>query len=432
MKKLKDISKKQWGLISTSIGSFLIIVGLLAMVGIGGTYAAAVIPDIGNEAGSSSGSSKPPSSPKPTSCTAGYYMNSSGTECLQCKPGTYCPNDGMTGPYTCPANYYCPFYGQTTPLECPSNATCGKGSTTFSCNTGYHKNSAGTRCDVSGTTCPAGQYYLDSSKNCTECEAGYYCPGGTADMSLLQDQLIKECPSGTTSSAGAKSSNECKKTCEAGQYYEGQGKCADCLAGYYCPGGTFSAGDSRAGITACPAGKYSGSKASTCKSCLPGTSSTAGSSECFACKAGTYCPAGSAPIPCPDNATCGPGVPLFTCNANYVRSGTTCVKKNSGGDSGNPGGDSGNPGGDSGNPGGDSGNPGGDSGNPGGDSGNPGGDPGNSGGGLGNTDGGNNSSNVNNNPSTATKAPLVIALMGVISLAFGVFTYWKNRKVTDM
>ena len=42
MKKLKDISKKQWGLISTSIGSFLIIVGLLAMVSIGDTYAALV------------------------------------------------------------------------------------------------------------------------------------------------------------------------------------------------------------------------------------------------------------------------------------------------------------------------------------------------------------------------------------------------------
>lgn len=64
-----------------------------------------------------------------------------------------------------------------------------------------------------------------------------------------------------------------KKRCYGGQYYLGQGKCATCKAGYYCPGGLFDINDSSVGgINKCPEGKTSdtGKKYVTECKCLSG------------------------------------------------------------------------------------------------------------------------------------------------------------------
>ena len=463
MKKLKDISKKQWGLISTSIGSILIFIGLLAMVGIGSgdTYAATTCScsSYGTEyklSGttctktttttgvtcctglcSASGVSTCPSSATgcstitntgtfqiksctvtttetknavctTTSDTCGpgeYQVGSSyqGFSCLPCTEGNYCPN-GVRVP-------------------CPANATCGAGASTFTCNSGYHKN--GNTCvKNSGITCPAGYYYLDSIKNCSECEAGYYCPGGTADMSLLRDQLIISCPTNATCTAST-------FTCNSG-YKQSGGTCVKTTSG-----GDSGNSGGNSGNSGGNSGNSGGEPCYTAAFQVDGSvvntitgKRNADDGGCevtapsYTCSSGSFKGWFTNPTVCNQDVSGTGAGNILTLNSNKTYYGC-CYKKS--GDSGNSGGDSGNSGGNSGNSGGgNSGNSGGNSGNSGG------GDSGNSAGGLGNADGGNNSSNVNNNPSTATKAPLVIALMGVVSLAFGVFTYWKNRKVTDM
>ena len=72
---MKKISKKEWGILGISLGSVLIIVALLTMVGIGSgdTYAAAVVKD----------------------CPAGqyFYYDGSGSDgvCKDCPADHYCP-----------------------------------------------------------------------------------------------------------------------------------------------------------------------------------------------------------------------------------------------------------------------------------------------------------------------------------------------------
>ena len=334
-----------------------------------------------------------------------------GGECITCELGYYCSGDGSK-------------------KACPSGTTSKAGA------------SSSSDCKSTPTTCPAGKYKVGGE--CVTCELGYYCPGNGSKNA---------CPSGTTSKAGASSSSACKSTgatttCPAGQYYLGQGSgCAVCLAGYYCPGGTFSNGDSsRGGITQCPSGTTSsaGSSSSTaCKSTGATTTCSAGQyyagqGSCAACLSGYYCPGGifssgdssrDGIYSCPANATCTSS--SFTCNSGYVKNsaGTACVASGGGNTGGSGSGSGGNGGGNTGGNGsggntGGSGS-GGNTPTPSNSSSNNGGNNGGNTGGNGNNSG---SSNVNQNPGTLTKTPLVIALIGMISVGLGTFTYFKGKK----
>ena len=418
MKKLKDISKKQWGLISTSIGSILIFIGLLAMVGIGSgdTYAA-------------------------TTCSCSSYGTEyklSGTECTKTTTAT-----GVT---CCTG--LCSATGVST---CPSSAT---GCSTITNNGTFQIKSCTVTttetkkavCTTTSDTCGPGEYQVGSSYqgfSCLPCTEGNYCPNG----------VRVSCPAGSYCPAGSAD----HKTGPGGTYSTGgAASCKDCPSGgYYCPAGskaphncplnatcalpklstfTCNTGYEKSGDTCVEktSGGDSGNSGGDSGN-SGGNSGNSGGEPCYTAAfqvdggvVNTITGKRNA-----DDGGCEVTAPSYTCSSGsfkgWFTNPTVCNQDVSGTGAGNiltlnsnktyygccykSSGDSGNSGGDSGNPGGDSGN---------------------SGGGLGNTDGGNNSSNVNNNPSTATKAPLVIALMGVMSLAFGVFTYWKNRKVTDM
>ena len=409
-------SKKTCGILGTSMGSMLIIVALLTMVGMGSndTYAAGACvcgagetqrgPDCFNAANkwvgtcktssspsSSSPSSSKPSSSKPSSSEPSSSKPSSSTASATCAAGTY--YDGNYGCLPCTAGFYCPggtFSHGTADINgsgkrsCPSNATCS--SSGFTCDNGYVKDSAGTGCKSVGsstTNCPAGQYYGGSYGSCIDCPSGFYCSGGTFSTATgdINGSGKRSCPDNATcSSSGFSCHNGYVRNsagtacilgseatnCPAGQYYGGSyGSCKDCPLGYYCPGGAFST--STADID------------------------------------------GSGRKSCPDNATCPAKSGTFTCNSGYVKNsaGTACVASGGGNTGGSGSGSGGNGGG----------NTGGNGGNTGGNGGGNGGNGNNSG-----------SSNVNQNPGTLTKTPLVIALIGMISVGLGTFTYFKGKK----
>ncbi len=273
-----------------------------------------------------------------TSCNQGYYK--SGTSCLRCPAGWYCPG-GTAASTKCPAGSYSSIgassctscgsgktssAGSSTCISCSSNCTecSGSAGNCTSCKAGYYKSgsscvkcSAGYSCaggtagqvkcptgttssagSSACTTCAAGCTSCSgSASNCTSCKAGtylsgsscktcsvgYYCLGGSSGQS--------KCPAGQTAPAGSASSGMCT-SCKAGcsscsgtttnctacsaGYYISGSSCQSCTAGYYCPGGT----DSR---RKCPVGQYSASGSSGCKSCQSNQSSSEGSSSCFSC-----------------------------------------------------------------------------------------------------------------------------------------------------
>ncbi len=514
MKKLKDISKKQWGLISTSIGSILIFIGLLAMVGIGSgdTYAATTC-----------------------SCTSyGKDYELSGTTCTKTtttKGVTCCSSGNCSGYSACTSNYTgCSTYnegdkvlkkGCTLTETITKDAVCTTTPETVTVAASFNGNtksctipSGSKSCIVTAPVLPNGSTGWGSSG----CTSGY--AAGTK-ISISSNVTYYPCYekktvaanfNGNTKSCTIPSgSTSCTVTTpDIPNGATGWGTTSSCIGG--APAGISISISSNVTYYPCKASSSSSSCYTAAFQVDGGVVNTitgklnADDGGCevtapsYTCSSGSFKGWFTNPTVCNQDVSGTGAGNILTLNSNKTYYGC-CYKKSD--DSGKPGGDSGKPGGDSGKPGGDSGNSGGGSGEKysvilqyyyheqnttwkyfdrreefvtkgasftpynitppegyyannvyqlydctnGGD-----GAPYLGTGKVGvdsfivNTTmcvnvqfipingqgaaGGN--SNVNNNPSTATKAPLVIALIGVMSLAFGVFTYWKNRKVTDM
>ncbi len=307
-------SKKTWGILGTSMGSVLIIVALLTMVGMGSqdTYAFETC----------------------IKCPDGYDI--AGRSCKKDRHFAVCSDS------TCQAR---------------TGVPVGKAEGTCS-----HDTSGVSSCTVSEyTSC---EKYGDDKPT----------DGDDDDKPSNPNKPT----GGDDGTAGAK--------CEPGTYYDGNYGCKPCTEGFYCPGGTFS--HSTADID--------GSGRKKC----PETATTCTSTE-------------------------------FTCSGEYEKNtaGTDCVKKTGGDDKPNnpnkpTGGDDkpSNPNKPTG--GGDDGSGGNGGGNSGGNSGGNG-NGGNTGGNNGNNNGGNNATK---NPNTATKAPLVIALIGIISVGISTVVYFNGKK----
>ena len=383
---MKNITKKQWGIVSTSIGSILIIVALLTMVGIGSndTYASyeAQEPIGGTHCIFPSGTSYDSATKKCKRDKTTYQCCASGTICEAqmgfgtCSDTTYCTSNGE-GLFTCSS--------ELTSCTCPSGMTTDSAGN-CTCPGGTYLNSEG-KCVENVGKCPAGTYYQGQNHAAT-CPAGSYCPGGTYNA-------------------------------ETGEIKEGCEKIA-CPAGSYCPEGVSEP-------TKCPAGKTTnttGAKSDTyciddvAKTCDDGSYKTTGG-YCEICPAGSYCKNG-VKYDCPTNtkqgqSTCGATTTCTSIGAKCTLNGKsgTCIDSGS-----NVGGlvckietsgsdDGGNPSTPS------SGNP------------SSGGNPNTPSGG---DSGGNGNGNTNQNPNTATKTPLVIAIIGTISIALGTFAYFKGKK----
>ena len=305
-----------------------------------------------------------------------------------------------------------------------SNDTYAAAVVQCTCTSGTYDSSTGKCVKTTTTTtmcCGKGQACstyseCSSTSGCTYTGGGAYsCPKTTTSTTACT------CPTGTTPNgsggcvtASSPNGSGTTKTCEKGRYKIG-GECVKCELGYYCPGDGSK--------QACPSGKTSSAgatsesdcKSTSTKTCQAGEYKIAG--DCVTCPQGSYCPGGddSTRHDCPAGTTSGAG----------KSSKSDCKSSDGGNTGGNTGGNAG--GNDGGNNGGNGGNTGGSGGNtptPSNSSSNNGGNNGGNGG-NGNNSG---SSNVNQNPGTLTKTPLVIALIGMISVGLGTFTYFKGKK----
>lgn len=401
---MKKLNQKQWGILGTSLGSVLIIVALLTMVGIGSgdTYATTTTSCICPE-----GYTHKANTSICTKTVTESYSCCSGLSCKEHTGVDYCSSTegcsltstkevglGSTkhtvSVYSCsktttttqPCEYKkddgipecsaaikngigatCPTENNPTTIVSAgttcANATCsGVQSCSINGNIGTYKTCTYNKSDTNIETCPEGEYR--AAGDCVTCPQGSYCPGGS-------DSTRHDCPpdkpkskAGSTSRIDcvASDSNPNRITCEAGTYYTGATKkCETCLSGYYCPGTS-----------------------------LPANTTLQGTDGIFKCPT--------------DRPYSSSGAKLET----------DCLASGNGGSGGG-----GSSGGGSGGSGG-SGSGGSSGGNSGGSSG------GNSGG----STGGNNS-NTNTNPNTATKTPLVIVIIGMVSMGLGTFTYYKGK-----
>lgn len=431
---MKKLNQKQWGILGTSLGSLLIIVALLTMVGIGSndTYAATT-----------------------TSCTcpAGYthkpntsICTKTLTESYSCCSGASC--ESFMGISSCSTTEGCTLknskevgYGQTKHMvyeySCSkattANATCACPSGTTSNSSGQCVASSSSSSGTGMTTCSPGQYYAGQGK-CASCPSGSYCPGGNFVTSSSNISGGAKCPDDKPySEPNSSSISDCKAStggeslsCPAGEY-RAAGDCVTCPQGSYCPGGSDSTRHD------CPADKPKSKAGSTSRidcvasdsnpnriTCEAGTYYTGATKKCETCLSGYYCPGTSLPANTTLQGTDG----IFKCPTDrpYSSSGakleTDCLANGNGsaGGSGSSGGGTGGSGG--------SGGGGSTGGNTGGSTG------GNSGGSTGGSTGGNtggNNSNTNTNPNTATKTPLAIALIGMLAIGVGTVTYYKGK-----
>ena len=147
-------------------------------------------------------------------------------------------------------------------------------------------------------TCEAKKYLAAGTRECAPCLAGSYCPGGTYAFNASTDSGKEDCPAGMTSSANSSDKTACYINCTAGKYLAaGTTLCSVCPAGKYCTGGKAYYSDTQNhGLSNCPTSMNSDSNAKAV-------------TECYVnCTAGTYLPqSGNTCQTCPNGFYCPAG-----------------------------------------------------------------------------------------------------------------------------
>ena len=347
-------SKKTWGMLGTSMGSMLIIVALLTMVGMG---------------------------------SSDTYAATDGTRVCTCKKNGTLNQAAETCTYYEEEEYECN-YGT-------DNAKCSTytGAMICKCTRSVPKTEAAS-CQ---TIEPDDRY--DPNEVLPECPSGTHLKG---------KKCVEECPSGTHLNgdkcvADATDVDDDRYTCKLNEYRSGN-TCSACPNNASCDGGTsFTCNDGykQSGNTCIPEDPpkdptdYEKSECDTvnepCK--IHGRTGictlTGGKKLCQI----TTSPSGG------DDDDDKPSNPNKPTGGDDDDKPNNPNKPTGGGDGGSGGNGGGNSGGN--------------------------GNGGNTGGNNGNNNGGNNATK---NPNTATKAPLVIAIIGIISVGISSVVYFKGKK----
>ena len=244
-------------------------------------------------------------------CSAGDYLPQKKAVTSKCKKNHYCKGGTYVTSLThdsgiekCPSGYPNSDEGAKKIEDC------------------YKTVSGQKQYCVGSTVCSAGYYFNAENQQCEHCPVynatmniGYVCPGGeTVTLPALSDKGKNRCPrwcrpNSNSTKCVDTSGNDCSeqpllevyhsatpadpegfKTCERGTYYSAVlGDCADCPAGYYCNGGSYSTttpGDK--GKNDCLAGTYSGAGAWECTDCTNNQySDHDNATSCQTCQNGT-------------------------------------------------------------------------------------------------------------------------------------------------
>lgn len=122
-------------------------------------------------------------------CTGEY-----GMKYVQ-KVGNYCTCKNTNGMVCNEGMYGIPTSATATGqcTACPANAECTMYyNDTFYCKNGFYKNTAGTGCFPMSIICKSGNY-ITANNECKQCRSGYYCPGGTYTAGSTE-RGITHCP----------------------------------------------------------------------------------------------------------------------------------------------------------------------------------------------------------------------------------------------
>jgi hypothetical protein len=278
----------------------------------------------------------------PAECTAGNYCPAGANAEIPCPAGTYNPLDRMgskSACVTCQPGKYCTG-GQPEPDgDCASGYYCTGGA-----DKAQPDNDAVGGICRKGTYCPAGSTNpteCDPGKYCStiglgavtgDCNAGFYCLGG-AQTATPKDAITgnicpygyycevasiypKPCPRGSYSrKLGLTDVSECTD-CVRGSYCNsraGTSVTSTCMAGYTCPGGDVNPADP---AQICLAGTYCPQGSYTAKQCPAGRfSDRDGVSSCSKCPASFFCALGEDE---PQRCTEGSACPLGTSDVNLL------------------------------------------------------------------------------------------------------------------
>ncbi len=258
--------------------------------------------------------------------SSGYYTtgcNSSGNNCTnqsQCTGATYC-SGGVQN--SCPAQTSGwtrnSGTGWTSYTQC--NQTRAASSVSSYCISGTLKQNATSATAWGATTvstalsAKAGAYV--NGTTCTQCQAGYACPGGTSGRSACSGSLQyqnavgqtscktvsdgyykssnsaqTQCPANYRDGTGAANINACKTSCAGGTYVAtANAACTSVGTGYYKGAHTVNYG-STSTRSQCPANYRDGAAASSesgCKtSCAGGTYVATAEAACTSVGTGYY------------------------------------------------------------------------------------------------------------------------------------------------
>ena len=245
---------------------------------------------------------------KCTACGGGKFQDTEGaTACKACTSGYYC-TDGAAAALPCPKgtrqNLGLPYMDEESDcIDCKPGTFCPVGSESETdCTPGtYNPNEKQESC----FKCAAGKFQEDEGATaCLDCTPSYYCkegaaaalpcPGGrhknltlTRPMESEEDCVI--CPPGTFCSVGSKEPLNC-----APGTYNNQHEQEICS---YCDAGTFQENVGASACEACKPGYYCSEGAAAALPCLAGSFSTAtdlsNATQCTPCPLGRFCVSGA-------------------------------------------------------------------------------------------------------------------------------------------
>eukprot|EP00475_Leptophrys_vorax_P017290 TRINITY_DN23945_c0_g1_i1.p1 TRINITY_DN23945_c0_g1~~TRINITY_DN23945_c0_g1_i1.p1 ORF type:complete len:445 (+),score=53.90 TRINITY_DN23945_c0_g1_i1:37-1371(+) len=213
-------------------------------------------------------------------CNPGFSSDFNGTSCYACPPGKYSSGNGSSSwnlPVcnTCSSGRYSTGTNQTACLTCPYRGQTAFGNGTHcTCYNGFGIDLSTKQCQF----CVAGQYSNQNTSGfCEPCPAGqisFYsgasscsnCSSGQVPNLSQTNCYVPTSPELCSKQEGAvynESSTHC--VCEPGYYSIFAGYCVLCISGEY------SSDYDSTSCSACPSGRWSDSKASSCQACTSST-----------------------------------------------------------------------------------------------------------------------------------------------------------------